>query len=61
MDAKLYLRCGYVVRTRFIDVTKVARDLGQSICDALASMHVSRDVTRLAPSVEVGNLEHSSY
>ena len=39
INCNLYIKCGSATHTRYIDITKVAKALGRSLCDALIGMH----------------------
>ena len=39
INCNLYIKCGFATRTRYINITKVAKALGRSVCDALICMH----------------------
>jgi len=36
----VYQKCGTQTRTRFLDIDKLARSMGDSVCDALVGLHV---------------------
>jgi hypothetical protein len=39
IPCRLYQKCGTQNRTRFLDIDKLARSMGGSICDALVGLH----------------------